>query len=544
MDPYATREENKFYEGIVRRANIQGVTMKARIGGGTNGNIFLGVDKYGRERAYKIFNDNRNYPDIDGVDPAVTSSIYNMFAKEAAIYAKLGNRNPGVCSVSEIGSGYITLCLADHNLWDEIASRRGPSKIEDCLPDMISLLTAIEMLHQEGVAHLDLKPANILRNKDGKLKICDLGSGVVMREQDMARFNQARSQYPNNKSSIRDLSNTDARITYMYAPPENFRDLGFDNSLRALYPVADVWSLGAVFFEMVTGIAFSSLLYNEAYPDYRQRPANAFGEFSNSLDLLKLFTGDMKIDGFSVYSARWREYMRNFDPREINNKSPGGMLYRSQAMLNNGQFLSGEDKANFVELWDLLRKMLDPNPLTRITASECANHPLFNKEYILDIRTKMWEEYLSHDFPLEYKTPTSYKPSELFVTVTQLFSANKNKTREEADTITATLSLFPNARRRFFRLFRIIDSVVSGVTLESAGPFVFCILMLAIYAEYGIFYNVRVINNDLKVNLLRNMAFLRDFSPTFTGDDRMLRIHIALMFYYLLVEVLQFNLWM
>ncbi|XP_068636382.1 mitogen-activated protein kinase 9-like [Aristolochia californica] len=96
---------------------------------------------------------------------------------------------------------------------------------------LYQLLRALKYIHTANVFHRDLKPKNILANADCKLKICDFGLARVS-------FNDAPSA----------IFWTDYVATRWYRAPE------LCGSFFSKYtPAIDVWSIGCIFAEMLTG---------------------------------------------------------------------------------------------------------------------------------------------------------------------------------------------------------------------------------------------------------------------------------------------------
>ncbi|KAI7994545.1 Mitogen-activated protein kinase 12 [Camellia lanceoleosa] len=93
------------------------------------------------------------------------------------------------------------------------------------------LLRALKYIHTANVFHRDLKPKNILANADCKLKICDFGLARVS-------FSDASST----------IFWTDYVATRWYRAPE------LCGSFFSKYtPAVDIWSIGCIFAEMLTG---------------------------------------------------------------------------------------------------------------------------------------------------------------------------------------------------------------------------------------------------------------------------------------------------
>ncbi|GAB4845292.1 Mitogen-activated protein kinase 9 [Ancistrocladus abbreviatus] len=96
---------------------------------------------------------------------------------------------------------------------------------------LYQLLRGLKYIHTANVFHRDLKPKNILANSDCKLKICDFGLARVS-------FNDAPSA----------IFWTDYVATRWYRAPE------LCGSFFSKYtPAIDIWSIGCIFAEMLTG---------------------------------------------------------------------------------------------------------------------------------------------------------------------------------------------------------------------------------------------------------------------------------------------------
>ncbi|XP_019430475.1 PREDICTED: mitogen-activated protein kinase 9-like isoform X1 [Lupinus angustifolius] len=96
---------------------------------------------------------------------------------------------------------------------------------------LYQLLRGLKFIHTANVFHRDLKPKNILANADCKLKICDFGLARVS-------FNEAPSA----------IFWTDYVATRWYRAPE------LCGSFFSKYtPGIDIWSIGCIFAEMLTG---------------------------------------------------------------------------------------------------------------------------------------------------------------------------------------------------------------------------------------------------------------------------------------------------
>ncbi len=156
------------------------------------------------------------------------------FLREAQVAAALDN--PHVCAVYEAdesaGQAYIAMAFIDGASLRERLSG-GPLAIEAVLAFAQQVAEGLAEAHRRGIAHRDIKPANIMITRDGVAKITDFGL--------------ARMLGSGESTKSAGIAGTPA-----YMSPEQAQGLGTD--VRT-----DVWSLGCVMYEMLTGRApFSS----------------------------------------------------------------------------------------------------------------------------------------------------------------------------------------------------------------------------------------------------------------------------------------------
>ncbi len=113
--------------------------------------------------------------------------------------------------------------------------RRGPLSVEDTAKLGRALAAALARAHAAGIVHRDLKPENILFTPEGQPLIADLGLAKHFRYDD-----------PDNRSVS--LSNAGTAIgTLGYMAPEQMKNA------KAAGPEVDVWALGTVLYECLTG---------------------------------------------------------------------------------------------------------------------------------------------------------------------------------------------------------------------------------------------------------------------------------------------------
>src|ERR1022692_1286078 len=98
-------------------------------------------------------------------------------------------------------------------------------------PLAIQICTALQFAHDEGVVHRDIKPENILITKKGQVKIADFGLAKLL------------SNAPDTALTMSQAAM--GTMNYM-APEQRQNAQGVDHR-------ADIYSLGVVFYEMLTG---------------------------------------------------------------------------------------------------------------------------------------------------------------------------------------------------------------------------------------------------------------------------------------------------
>lgn len=165
-------------------------------------------------------------------DAARDSSFAERFTREARALASLNHQN--IVSVYDFGEVdgifYLVMEFVDGvNLRQLEAS--GGLKPAEALKIVPVLCEALQYAHDQGIVHRDIKPENILIDRRGRVKIADFGLAKLLQR-----------SAPDSLTQTRQVMGT---VNYM-APEQVERPLEVDHR-------ADIYSLGVVFYEMLTG---------------------------------------------------------------------------------------------------------------------------------------------------------------------------------------------------------------------------------------------------------------------------------------------------
>ena len=192
-----------------------------RLGTGGMGTVYLAEHIHlGRLTAVKLL-----CPPLCVDDPGAEQ----RFRQEALIVAKV--RHPSVAQVYDLdrlpdGRYLLAMEYVAGETVAQVLERSGPFPIPEAIRVLRTVADALNHVHWSGILHGDLKPQNIMLGAGGDVKLLDFGVAHEMAQ--LAAPNAFRSG------------------TLAYMSPDQLLGDG-------LGPASDIYALGVVFYEMLTG---------------------------------------------------------------------------------------------------------------------------------------------------------------------------------------------------------------------------------------------------------------------------------------------------
>jgi serine/threonine protein kinase len=207
--------------------------ITAALGAGGLGEVYRARDtKLGRSVAIKVLPEAFQF-DTDRLA---------RFAREARMLASLNHPNIAALHGMEQSEERLFLVMElveGETLADRLL--RGPMPVTESLAVARQIAEALEAAHEKGVIHRDLKPANVKITPDDQVKVLDFGLAKAMESE------HAAASIANSPTLSRMATEAGVILgTAAYMSPEQGKGVPAD-------PRSDIFSFGAVLFEMLTG---------------------------------------------------------------------------------------------------------------------------------------------------------------------------------------------------------------------------------------------------------------------------------------------------
>jgi len=243
------------------------------------------------------------------------------FTVEATAAAKLNH--PNIVRVYDFGNDgmvyYIVMEYIDGCTLKELINKNAPFSNEEAVAIASQIASGLEHAHNNNIIHRDIKPQNILVTKDGTIKVTDFGIARV---------------------STSTTVTTDSVGSVHYFSPEQARGGFVDNK-------SDIYSLGIVLFEMVTGrlpfngdstVALAIKHITEPIPDVNAINPNVS---KSIVQIILKATAKMSAQRYATIE----EF--NFDLKKSLNNSSGEFVKRTDSFQNTSPtIIITEDEIN------------------------------------------------------------------------------------------------------------------------------------------------------------------------------------------------------
>jgi serine/threonine protein kinase len=225
--------------------------LTRQIGEGATGKVYYALDTFsGREVAVKLID-----PEVLA-DSEFNEECRKQFLNEASLAGRLAH--PHIAAILEASvtedAGYVVMEYVPEGNLSRHTFRDALLPVGDVLQIVFKCCGALDYAFRHGIIHRDIKPSNILVVSGSNVKIADFGSAVFYQAQVTQKVTVG---------------------TPSYMSPEQLNG-------RRLTPLSDMYSLGIVAYELLTGVLplqgcdllelFNAITRHDAAPPSTHRP--------------------------------------------------------------------------------------------------------------------------------------------------------------------------------------------------------------------------------------------------------------------------------
>ena len=215
-------------------------TIERHLGSGGFGNTYVVRNRLDKQLALKEFFLKdvcvRNDGDVTASTPSGKANFETYrkkFEKEARRLSQIDNQH--VVKVHDLfyenGTTYYTMDFIDGQSLKERMDKMGrPFTEKEMMQILSQILDALKSVHDAGIWHLDLKPANIMVDKSDKVKLIDFGASKQLNAQKGGATTSTAICYTNG-----------------YAPREQM-----EQNYDKFGPWTDIYALGATLYNLLT----------------------------------------------------------------------------------------------------------------------------------------------------------------------------------------------------------------------------------------------------------------------------------------------------
>ncbi len=193
--------------------------LERKLGSGGMADVWLAEDQeLGRRVAVKILHERY----------ANDEQFVERFRREATHAAGLSH--PNIVSIYDRGvaegSYYIVMEYIEGRTLKELIVTRGPCPVQVAISYTRQILAALRYAHKNGIIHRDIKPHNVIVDREGRVKVADFGIA---------------------RAGASEMTEAGSIVgTAQYLSPEQARGAPVDES-------SDLYSTGIVLYELLTG---------------------------------------------------------------------------------------------------------------------------------------------------------------------------------------------------------------------------------------------------------------------------------------------------